>query len=68
MNSRVVLFLITLMALALFASANPVPNPDGVVVKKALKQYDARRGVAKKRTDDYKPSKVYRAAMPAATA
>ncbi|KAI0373219.1 hypothetical protein BV20DRAFT_1050129 [Pilatotrama ljubarskyi] len=68
MNSRIVLFFVTLMALALFATANPVPNAEGAVVKKALKQYDARRGVAKKRDDDHKPSKVYRAAMPAATA
>ncbi|KAI0628734.1 hypothetical protein C8Q77DRAFT_1161772 [Trametes polyzona] len=68
MNSRIVLFFVTLLALALFASAAPAANPEAVVVKKALKQYDARRGVAKKRTDDYKPSKVYRAAIPAATA
>lgn len=57
MNSRIVLFFVTLMAFALFATASPVPNPEGVVVKKALKQYNARSGAAKKRSDDYKPSK-----------
>lgn len=56
MNSRIVLFFVTLMAFALFATASPVPNPEGVLVKKALKQYNAR-GAAKKRSDDYKPSK-----------
>ncbi|KAI0668424.1 hypothetical protein C8Q78DRAFT_1081291 [Trametes maxima] len=68
MNSRFILFFVTLMALALFTAANPVPNPDAVMVKKALKQYDARRGAARKREGEHKPSKVYRAAIPEATA
>ncbi|KAI0657238.1 hypothetical protein C8Q70DRAFT_1056122 [Cubamyces menziesii] len=68
MNSRIVLFFLTLLALALFATANPVPNPDAVVVKKALKQYDARRGVPKRR-EELHPSKIWRRApLPEATA
>ena len=56
MHARLALFFITLMAFALFAVANPVP--EGALAKKALKQYNARRGVeAKKRDDDHKPSK-----------
>ncbi len=57
MQSRIVLFFITLMALALFASANPVPANDAVLVKKALKQYDARRGTQRREESKYKPSK-----------
>ena len=53
MNSRIVLFFVTLMTLALFASASPVPANEGVLVKKALKQYNARRAV--QRRDDFKP-------------
>ncbi|KAI0781438.1 hypothetical protein BD413DRAFT_505283 [Trametes elegans] len=49
MNSRVVLFFVTLLALALFVSASPVPNADAAVVKKQLKQYNARAGVPKRR-------------------
>ncbi|KAI9059738.1 hypothetical protein FKP32DRAFT_1679559 [Trametes sanguinea] len=69
MNSRFVLFFITLLAMALFVSATPVPNNDAALVKKALKQYDARRGVPKRRDDDHhKPSKIWRAAIPEPTA
>lgn len=57
MQSRIILFFITLMALALFASANPVPANDAVLVKKALKQYDARRGTQRREESKYKPSK-----------
>ncbi|KAI0831652.1 hypothetical protein BC628DRAFT_1415177 [Trametes gibbosa] len=68
MNSRIVLFFITFLALALFAAAGPVPQPEAVVVKRTLKQYDARRAAAKKREEEHKPSKIYRAAIPVATA
>ncbi|KAI1791491.1 hypothetical protein LXA43DRAFT_1094391 [Ganoderma leucocontextum] len=68
MYSRLFVLFATLMALALFVAASPVVNPDGVVVKKALRQYDIKRAIAdaKKRRDDddgdHKPSKVYRRA------
>ncbi|KAI0737921.1 hypothetical protein C8Q80DRAFT_1275960 [Daedaleopsis nitida] len=57
------------MALALLATANPLPvNNDSVLVKKALKQYDMRRATAEKREDDKpKPSKHWRAAEPEPT-
>lgn len=58
MNSRFVLFFVTLLALALFVAANPLPANDAVLVKKALKQYDARAAQAKKRDEEHpKPSK-----------
>ncbi|KAH9857551.1 hypothetical protein C2E23DRAFT_881150 [Lenzites betulinus] len=67
MNSRIVLFFVTFLALALFTTAGPVPQPEAAVIKRALKQFDAR--AAKKREEEHhhKPSKVYYAA-PAATA
>lgn len=58
MNSRFILFFVTLLALALFVTANPVPANDATLVKKALKQYDARAAQAKKRDEQHpKPSK-----------
>ncbi|RPD59248.1 hypothetical protein L226DRAFT_572236 [Lentinus tigrinus ALCF2SS1-7] len=69
MNSRFVLFFVTFLALALFAAANPVPVNDATLVKKALKQYDARAAQAKKRDDEHfpKPSKHWRAEARAPT-
>ena len=68
MYSRLFVLFATLMALALFVAANPVPNPEGVVARKPLKQYDIKRAIAdakKRRADDGddhkpKPSKVWR--------
>ena len=57
MNSRFVLFFVTLLALALFVAANPLPANDAVLVKKQLKQYDARRGTQRREESKYKPSK-----------
>ncbi|KAI8999100.1 hypothetical protein BD414DRAFT_476988 [Trametes punicea] len=69
MNSRFVLFFVTFLAMALFTSATPVPNNDAAIAKRALKQYDARRGVPKRRDDQkFKPSKIWHAAEPEATA
>ncbi|KAI0700541.1 hypothetical protein C8T65DRAFT_831554 [Cerioporus squamosus] len=68
MNSRFVLFFVTLLALALFVAANPVPVNDATLVKKALKQYDARAAQAKKRDEEHpKPSKHWRAEARAPT-
>ncbi|TFK86101.1 hypothetical protein K466DRAFT_587527 [Polyporus arcularius HHB13444] len=62
MNSRFILFFVTVLALALFVTANPVPANDATLVKKALKQYDARAAQAKKRDEEHpKPSKHWRA-------
>ena len=61
MYSRFYVLFATLMALALFVAANPVPNPEGVVARKPLKQYDIKRAIAdaKKRRasddEDHKP-------------
>ena len=60
MYSRLLVLFATLMALALFVAANPVPNPEGVVARKPLKQYDIKRAIAdakKRRSEDGKPSR-----------
>ncbi len=65
MYSRLFILFATIMALAVFATANPVPNPAGAVVRKSLKQFDIKRAIADakmRRGDDddehkYKPSK-----------
>ncbi|PIL30669.1 hypothetical protein GSI_07371 [Ganoderma sinense ZZ0214-1] len=69
MYSRLLVLVATLMALALFVAANPVPNPEGVVARKPLKQYDIKRAIAdakKRRAVDEgpHPSKVHRRAEP----
>ena len=41
MNARIALFFVTLMAFALFAAANPVPDA-AAPAKRQLKQFDIR--------------------------
>nr|VWP00001.1 WD_REPEATS_REGION domain-containing protein [Ganoderma boninense] len=72
MYSRVLALVATLFALALLVAANPVPNPEGVVARKPLKQYDLKRAIAdakaRRAADDGehfpKPSKVHRRGAP----
>ena len=67
MYSRLLVLFATLMALALFVAANPVPNPEGVVARKPLKQYDIKRAIAdakKRRAEDGKPSKCVYTYLP----
>ncbi|EJF62703.1 hypothetical protein DICSQDRAFT_146369 [Dichomitus squalens LYAD-421 SS1] len=72
MHPRLFILFAALMALLVFVAANPLPNDNVVVAKRALKQYDIKRAIAeakKKRDDDSddhkpKPSKVWRREAP----
>ncbi|OBZ75103.1 hypothetical protein A0H81_04857 [Grifola frondosa] len=74
MQSRLVLLFIAFLTFALLVASSPVPVNEDALVKKALKQYNAKRSEGKRDDGHFipkpkpKPSKIWRAAEAAPTA